>query len=444
MSKNTVYNLISSYAPEIDLRLHTPAHQGTANGDGYFPEKVYLYDRPYLTPDKLVETELAFSRAYGSRQTFFLTGGTTQGVLATCSALARRCSRVALGRNCHVSFINGIILTGLEPMYIPSAGAVPTAAEVLAGLEGPASGAGAVVLADPCYEGFRIDLAAVVSYCRQRGSALIVDEAHGTHFPFTAGAPESALVTGGDIVLHSLHKYLGSFVQTGLLHLPENSLLSPEELRSSLELFESTTRSNLLVLSIEEALERAFSPGGRELFSEAARRCELLREKIRPWGSCLSFRESSAAADPLKLFLTSDRAEGNEIGDLFYSRRIDNELCNAEGTLFLFSLRNGEEDFSRFSAALNEVHNALSVRKPLEGKRKSTRFNLPKMRRLPREAFFAARQTPLQLGQAIGRINCSNYVKCPPGIPALIPGEEITAWHLEVLPKDMPIRVLEE
>ena len=442
MSKNTVYNLISSYAPEIDLRLHTPAHQGTANGDGYFPEKLYLYDRPYLTPDKLVETERAFSRSYGARQTFFLTGGTTQGVLATCSALARRCSRVALGRNCHVSFINGIILTGLEPVYIPSASAVPTAAEVLAALEGPAAGAGAVVLADPCYEGFRIDLPAVVRYCRRRGIVLIVDEAHGTHFPFTEGAPDSALVTGGDVVLHSLHKYLGSFVQTGLLHLPENSMLSSEELRSALELFESTTRSNLLVLSIEEALERAFSPGGRRLFSEAARRCELLREKIRPWGSCLSFRDFPAA-DPLKLFLTSDRAEGNEIGDLFYSRKIDNELCNEEGALFIFSFRNSAEDFSRFSAALEEVHGALSAKKPLEGPRKCLSFNLPKMRRLPREAFFASRQVPLKLGEAVGRINCSNYVKCPPGIPALIPGEEITAWHLEVLPKDMPIRVLE-
>ena len=51
------------------------------------------------------------------------------------------------------------------------------------------------------------------------GKPLIVDEAHGAHFGFYEGYPESAVKQGADIIIQSLHKTLPSMTQTALLHI---------------------------------------------------------------------------------------------------------------------------------------------------------------------------------------------------------------------------------
>ncbi|MFH1068096.1 MAG: aminotransferase class I/II-fold pyridoxal phosphate-dependent enzyme, partial [Candidatus Glassbacteria bacterium] len=271
--EKSIYRLVTTYAPDVQLGLYTPAHQGTAGRGGVFPDELYRLDRPYLRPDSLAAYEESFSRLYGTGRTFFLTGGTTQGILAGCLALSRRGSRVLLARNSHVSFINGSILAGLEPEFIPTAGTIPGEEEILASLDRLTGRVSALVLTNPGYEGTGIEIGRIAGRCRETGVLLAVDEAHGAHFPFTAGAPASAVGQPGcDLVFNSLHKYLGSFTQTGLAHLPAGSRIEGEEYRRALELFESTTRSNLLMLSIEEALERAFSREGRREFSRAAER----------------------------------------------------------------------------------------------------------------------------------------------------------------------------
>ncbi|MFH1069328.1 MAG: decarboxylase, partial [Candidatus Glassbacteria bacterium] len=215
-----------------------------------------------------------------------------------------------------------------------------------------------------------------------------------------------------------------------------------EEYRRALELFESTTRSNLLMLSIEEALERAFSREGRREFSRAAERVEELRRRIATFGGELSCCRGEFQ-DPLKLFLTSDRAPGATVAELFLAHGIDHEFYSTEGVLFIFSFRNQDKDFRKFERTAEQVARELSVRDRSEPV-KPFRYNLPIMRTSPREAFLALEVREVPLAEAVGRINCTNYVKCPPGIPVLIPGEEITGWHVENLPNDWQIKILKK
>ena len=92
-----------------------------------------------------------------------------------------------------------------------------------------------------------------------RGMALIVDEAHGTHFSNGEGLPPDALAAGADLVIHGAHKTTVAFTQTAFLHLgreaearfPGIELAVEEALRA----VQTTSPSYILMASIEQAVE---------------------------------------------------------------------------------------------------------------------------------------------------------------------------------------------
>ncbi len=79
---------------------------------------------------------------------------------------------------------------------------------------------------------------------------MIVDEAHGAHFPFHEYFPESAIHCGGDIVIQSTHKTLPAMTQTALLHLCTDKI-TPEAISDMLSVYESSSPSYILMASAE-------------------------------------------------------------------------------------------------------------------------------------------------------------------------------------------------
>ncbi len=75
----------------------------------------------------------------------------------------------------------------------------------------------AMVLPSPTYEGVVMDIARLKKVTEKYNVILIVDEAHGAHFPFHEYFPKSAIDCGGDIVIQSTHKTLPAMTQTALL-----------------------------------------------------------------------------------------------------------------------------------------------------------------------------------------------------------------------------------
>ncbi|NEQ84782.1 MAG: decarboxylase, partial [Moorea sp. SIO2I5] len=65
------------------------------------------------------------------------------------------------------------------------------------------------------------------------------------------------------------------------------------------------------------------------------------------------------------------------------------------------------------------------------------------MRTLPKDAFFS-RKEKLPIGQALGKISSCCIKKVPPGSPILIPGEEVTQWHLQRLSPDTVVELVRE
>ena len=436
---SSAYKLIASHNQDVQVSLYTPAHQGIAHNSDRLSEKIYQYDVPFLTRPRTENIEKHFSQLYGTKHTLWLTGGGTQGVLTACALLGTQYKRVAIALNSHISVINGIILAGLEPYFIPSVSLMPTASEVISALE--TSGVSALLLTHPSYEGVIIDLGKIADYCRQRDIALVVDEAHGSHFPFLDKQWQSAIAFKADVVTHSMHKYTGSLVQTALLHLPSSSRFTVEQVMGVMPLFETTTRSNLLMLSIEDAIKKGYSEEGQALFWQAIQECDRLRSQLDNYGKVLCY--DSQVSDPLKIYLKSDRATGEELAELLYERGIDGEFADEEGLLLIFSFHHERQDFQFIRETLAELVPILTEKAPKDTLPDSYFCRCPQMKTLPKDAFFSKKEK-LPIGQAIGRISSCCIKKVPPGSPILIPGEEVTNWHLQRLSPDTVVEVVGE
>lgn len=432
---SSAYKLIASHNQDVRVGLYTPAHQGVT--DNHDLEDIYQYDVPFLTRPRTEEIEKHFSGLYGTKHTFWLTGGGTQGVLTACALLGTQYKRVLIALNSHISVINGIILAGLEPYFIPSKSLMPNTEEVISALE--TSGVSALLLTHPSYEGVTIDFGKIANYCRQRDIALAVDEAHGSHFPFLDKQWQSAIAFNADIVTHSLHKYTGSLVQTALLHLPSESRFTVEQVMGVMGLFETTTRSNLLMLSIEDAINKAYSESGKDLFWQAIEECDRLRSQIDHYGEILSY--DVQVSDPLKIYLKSNRATGEELAELLYQQGIDGEFADEEGLLLIFSFNHKREDFQLIGETIAEIVPILAEKAPKETLSGSDFCRRPQIKILPKDAFFSQKEK-LPLNKSIGRISSCCIKKIPPGIPILVPGEAITEWHIQHLQSDTVIEVI--
>ena len=444
---SSAYKLIASHNQDVQVSLYTPAHQGIAQNSDLeeireavrLSQEIYQYDVPFLTRSRTESIEKHFSEMYGTKHTFWLTGGGTQGVLTTCALLGTQYKRVAIALNSHISVINGIILAGLEPYFIPSVSLMPTTEEVISALE--TSGVSALLLTHPSYEGITLDLAKIADYCRQRDIALAVDEAHGSHFPFLDEQWQSAIAFNADLVTHSMHKYTGSLVQTALLHLPSYSRFTVEQVMGVMPLFETTTRSNLLILSIEDTIKKGYSESGQALFWQAIQECDRLRRQLDNYGKVLTY--DAQVSDPLKIYLKSDRVTGEQLAQLLYNCGIDGEFAEEEGLLLIFSFNHSHQDFQFIRETLAKVVPILREKSPKETLPDSYFCRRPQMMILPKDAFFS-RKEKLPIGQALGKISSCCIKKVPPGSPILIPGEEVTNWHLQRLSSDTLVEVVGE
>ncbi|HAC65788.1 MAG TPA: decarboxylase [Cyanothece sp. UBA12306] len=435
----SAYQFITSHNKDVKVSLYTPAHQGIAPKSNRLSQQIYQYDAPFLTRSRTEDIEKHFSQLYGTKHTFWLTGGGTQGVLTACALLGTQYKRVAIALNSHIATINGIILAGLEPYFIPSESLMPTTSEVISALE--ISGVSALLLTHPSYKGITINLEKIANYCQDNKIALVLDESHGSHFPFLGEKWQSGINYGADIVTHSLHKYTGSLVQTALLHLPINSRFTVEQVMGILPLFETTTRSNLLMLSIEDAINRGFSESGKTLFCQAIKECDRLRSQLDNYGQILTY--DPQVSDPLKIYLKSDRVTGEELAELLYDRGIDGEFADEEGLLLIFSFNHHQDDFQLIRETLAEVMLILTKKFPKDSANNSHFSQVRQIKLLPKDAFFSPKQK-LSIGQALGKISSCCIKKVPPGIPILIPGEEVTNWHLQMLSSDTIVEVIKE
>ena len=219
-----LYNALCALRGQKGLRMHMPGHKGKSPAAEFSAAAALDYTEIdptgnlYTGEGPIAAAEALAARDWGAAQAFFLTGGSTQGVLAGLSLCAEPGSTVLLDRNAHRAFYSAMALLDLTPVYLDK----PTAEQVSAALSEHES-IRTVCITSPTYYGVIADVEKIAAACRAHGARLLVDEAHGAHFPFVGRGP-CAAGRGASVSISSAHKTLPAW---GVRHCCSPTAPSP-------------------------------------------------------------------------------------------------------------------------------------------------------------------------------------------------------------------------
>jgi arginine decarboxylase len=449
---------IWAYAFRGSTRFHVPGHKGGAGADpglrSALGENALMVDVPAdihgidlgPAPTAYQRAEALAAEAHGAARSWFLTNGATQGNHALTLALAPLGAPVVVQRNAHASVVDGLVLSGGVPTYVApeyehelgmAHGVTPAALEEALSLT---PGARAVFIVSPTYYGMAADVPGCAAVCHERDVPLVVDQAWGPHFGFHPDLPPSALHEGADAVLTSTHKIVGSLTQSAMLHVAPTGRIDPQVVARMVRLTRSTSPSALLMASLDAA-RRQLAVHGQALLGRTMAAGDVARAAIdavpgvRVIGDEFVGRPGVAAWDPMRIVIDvrGTGCTGYEVAAaLREAFDIHVELATHATMVLILGLGQPPDDLERFAHDFGAVVRRISrsgeavalVRAPGALRNEVV---VP-----PREAFLGEAEV-VAVDDAVGRVSAEAIAGYPPGIPALLPGERITAELVEYL-----------
>lgn len=451
---------LDRYIKRAPMQLMVPGHGGTDYGisgklSDFFGERLLALDVPMLMDDidlgdnnPLDEALALAADAWGAKRTWFLTNGASQANRTVAIAVRGLGKNVLSQRSAHSSFSDGVLLAGLTPAFVfPSVdeangmahGVSPAALDAaMTAAESEGAPAAAVYIVSPSYFGSVADVRALSEVAHAHGAPLIVDGAWGPHFGFHPDLPESPARLGADLVISSTHKLAGSLTQSAMLHLgfgPYADALEPLVERA-IGMTSSTSSSALLRASLDiarHALATGTAAIGKTIESAQAFR-EQLRADSRFHVVSDDFDQFDDIADTDLLRVPIDISATGVSGHWMRQRLIDQnaiflEMSTATSVVAVIGAGKAP-DLDKLYRALVEAAESPEAAVEREANAAAEAFPaLPapgKLRMLPRDGFFGDTEI-VSAADAIGRVSADTLAAYPPGIPNVMPGEEITA-----------------
>ncbi|WGP08617.1 ornithine decarboxylase [Streptomyces sp. SH5] len=454
-----VLDALAAYHERGELGFSPPGHKQARGADpavrAVLGDAVFLgdvlatggLDSRRETSGVLRRAEDLMADAVHAEHTFFSTCGSSLSVKAAMLSVAAPHQKLLVGRDAHKSVIAGLILSGIEPVWLePRWDAErhlahpPSAATVERAFAEHPDARGALVTSPTPY-GTAADLRAIADVCHQRSRPLIVDEAWGAHLPFHPDLPSWAMDAGADVCVTSIHKMGSGLEQGSVFHL-QGDLVDHDTLASRADLLGTTSPSVLLYAGID-GWRRQMALGGRALLSKALDLTASVRRRIEEIDGMhvngeKDFCGPGAASefDPLPVIIDIEGlgTTGYRAADWLRShhrvdmhlvdhRRISAQITHADDASTTGQLLSALEDLSRNAHTLRPAPEVL-VPSPAELR--------PDQVCLPRDAFFAETED-VPAAEAVGRVAAEMMTPYPPGIPAVLPGERITAPLLRYL-----------
>lgn len=451
-----LYERLAAYAKMDYYPFHMPGHK---RSDLNFvnPYKIDVteidgFDNLHHAEEILLNSQKRLEKIYHSKKSYYLINGSTCGLLSAIGALVKANDQILVARNCHKSVYNAVNLFKLNAEYVYP--------EIMrCGIQGKINpeqmedilkkyqDIKLVVITSPTYDGIVSDIRTIADIVHKYHAHLIIDEAHGAHFSLSSYFPESAIIQGADLVVHSLHKTLPSFTQTAALHVASDSI-DCTKLEEMLGIFESSSPSYLLMAGIDRCIGM-IERSGKQLFDnyqekltrfysacEKLKHLHILTEK--------DYKEYGVqAVDHGKIIIHTDGVcmDGVQLYHLLLNRyHLQMEMYSAEYVMAMTSIMDTQEGFDRLFWALLEIDRELDEKQcPAEDINKYDTEEFlekayairEKVMEISDVAYYNIEET--RLDQCTGKI-CAEYIFLyPPGIPMIVPGEKISDGLIQVL-----------
>lgn len=445
-SRMPLVEAMLKYKHEDVYPLHTPGHKGGRGMQCLLRQELGAsvqmdvslmseLDDIHEPETYIKEAQNLAAKVYGSAACFWAVNGTSQAIHAMLLTALNPGDKLLLPRNAHRSVAGGLILGGIEAVYMQpefnedfglQLQVTPEAVEAALSRD---SAIKAVLLTSPSYYGVAADVRTIAAICHAHKAVLLVDEAHGPHLGFSELLPASALQCGADACAQSTHKILGAMTQCSLLHVRDEHL----DVQRAADVMSvlTTTSPNYLLMASLDAARAQVQAYGREMAEAAVAAATKLRRlcaahaglRVLDEGDCGGLRLDTTK---VTVNFAAWGYTGIEVGEALRKERIAVELVDASNVLFLVTYADTTPDYAEALARIDKVLCELEAHKRAP-KHLLAAQAVPQTKAvLPlREVFYSSKQS-VPLMQAVGHI-CGEQVSFyPPGIPVLLPGELVT------------------
>ena len=433
-----LFKKLKDYADSDYLPMHMPGHKRRLGsiGNPFFIDitEIEGFDNLHHAEGILLEEQKKAAVLYGAEETHFLVNGSTGGILAAVSGCTSFGGKILMARNSHKSAYHAAMLRGLQTVYIyPSdpPGYPHFSAEW--GINGqilPASvekaleeekGIQAVFITSPTYDGVVSDVRSIARIVHAHGIPLIVDEAHGAHFPFSDYFPEDSVSCGADVVIHSVHKTLPALTQSALIHI-NGSVADRERIRHYLTVYQSSSPSYVLMAGISQCMEWIGSH--RQEFDRYAGRLQTCREHLEQMKTLRLVQCPGMDRSKILISVRDTEISGKELQDILLEKyHVELEMACSSYVCALSSVADREEDLRRLTHALLDLDGIL---KRICGRQKKVYAKdtvIPAIQRCTLLQADGRTREYCKLEKAAGKISGDFVTLYPPGIPILAPGE---------------------
>ncbi len=443
---------LKEYSEQDIAAFDVPGHkrgEGVAVLNRYFGYEVMkmdinslpLLDNISNPKGVIAKAQQLLADAYHADAAFFITNGTTSAIHCMLMATLTPGDKVLLPRNIHKSALNGLILCGAVPVYVETellskegitANVKVDAIELALNQQPDIK---ALFLLNPTYYGFVADLEEIIKLCHQRNVLVLVDEAHGAHFPFHPDLPASGIELGADAACVSIHKTGGALTQASALLVSQKNL-DLKKVQQVINMLQSTSCSYLLMSSLDGARQNLVLNGYDQL-SKAIELSRYVRHKLNQIPGIHTIEPRGLQIERFDLTKLGINVQGLgltgfEVYELMWKEfKIQLEMPDFNNVLAIISLGDSLKNINR----LIQAFKVLSSRYHKPQKIEPAVFafkSAPVVMMSPREAYFSEKKLTL-IDQSIGCIAGESILAYPPGIPIVAPGEKITAEVLLVL-----------
>jgi arginine decarboxylase len=450
LSDAPLFNAWRDFVSADNTPFTIPGHK--RNASSLHPELARLLDSDVplyggldsvtLTAGALRNAERRGAELWGADWCRYSTGGSTHANQAICLALGQPGDTVLVSRTAHRSTLLGLVFAGLRPVWLPTQ--VDERFGIPSGLSVPAvqralddnPDAVGLLCVEPSYLGTVSDLPEIIEAAHRRSVPVVVDQAWGAHFGFAPGYPEHAVSLGADAVVLSAHKTLPAYSQASIL-FADLQRIDGDRLERAFDAAHTTSPAGSILASIDASRALLASNEGVTRLCEVARLVAEIRTAVRSAGVLSPGPVDFALGrfDPAKLVLLTAPAgrSGLDIQARLLEHGLPVEMADRDTVVPLISIADDERSVARLR---HELDRALApgtestVARPVSAA-ELWRHTAPQVC-TPREAFFAQHET-VALPEAVGRTSAEVIAPYPPGIPLMMPGEQITAETLSAL-----------
>ena len=438
-----LYRELADYSHTDYYPFHMPGHKrNNASVNGEFPfdrdiTEIEGFDNLHHAEGILKEAQENAARLYGTKQCYYSVNGSTAALLSAVSAAVPDGGKILVARNCHKAVYHAMYLRNLTPVYIYpqidenwwiNGGISPDKVErMLAAFPDVA----AVLITSPTYDGVVSDVERIAEIVHRYDIPLIVDEAHGAHFHFSGYFPVSAAELGADIVVQSFHKTLPSMTQTAVLHNCSDRV-DDRLIRRFMGIYQTSSPSYILMASMDACVEK-MEKDGHQMFQDFTRILENTRKRLAHLRYIRLVTPENGTSeifdyDRSKLVFSTRYASltGRELYQILLERyHIQMEMESEYYALAIAAVGDTEEGFERLCTAIEEIDAEMQQTDESEESQYHTSHARMTQFMTISQAV-DAQQRRYSLKESVGKVSAEFAYLYPPGIPIIVPGEQIT------------------